>query len=245
MHFAKFTVGHHLLLESLFVLCYVIDNRYRKFALPALFTSVFYAAFFMSRVGMNPLPLGDLAFGMRAFTMLLFTSTDLVIRDAQKEYRRIGDKRDVPSLPFRSRLWWAFQLVYNPRGVNWNVEVPGLPPKPSAKTRGQFAIASLRRLCVLIVLDELNKWVLRANPYFTQAQDVQGWQWLWRMYSCGYAFNTWIELSMNYCWFMAFVSALGFTEPSDWPMPFGSITDTYSLAMFWGYVNTIVPRILC
>ena len=183
---------------------------------------------------MTPLPLGDMAFGMRGFSLLLYTSSDLLIRDAQKEYRKVGDKRDIPSLPFRSRLWWAFQLAYNPRAINWTNEVSGLPSKPQEKTRLEFIRATFGRACFWIVLDEANKWVLRRNPYFTQNPDIQGWQWLWRLYSCGYAFNVMTELTLHYCWVMGLVVLLGFTHPSDWPMPCGSLSHTYSLATFWG-----------
>ena len=243
MHKPQFTLGHQFVLEGLFVLCYAIDYRYRKHAFAVLLAASTYAAFFMNRIGSTPFPLSDLYLGMRGFAVLLFTSADLFLRDAQKEYRRIGDKRDIPSLPFRSRLWWAFQLAYNPRGINWNVEVTGIPPKPTEKTRSEFISASFRKLGLWLVLDEVNVWILKQNPYFAPNPNVQGWQRLWKAYTCGYAFVTITQLSLNYCWTMIILSALGFTEPSDWVMPFDSLKYTYTLANFWGYVQHLLCTI--
>jgi len=232
----QYSLAHHVCLEILFVLTYTIRPSYRKHGFVAVALPALYALCFTKLTGATPGAFIDMGLGARLGQILLFSSNDFLLHNAQQEYRAIGDTRDIPSAPFLTRLRWAIQVWANPRGIGWTHEAKGLPPKTKETSRARFIKDLVVELVLWMAAYDVNKWILRQSPYYTQGQKLEGWQSLWRLSACGYAFNIIIKLGIQRSQLALICSCLGVTEPRDWPQTFGSLKYTYSLATFWGYV---------
>ena len=231
----QYNFGHHALIELFFIFVYTVRNPTRqKLAFLVLCGLVVHALLFRRMVGLTPLPFRDMAAGMRLTTLLVYASNDLLLHNALKDYRYLGDKRDMATEPFFSRLWWSAQVWANPRGVGWTHELKGLPPKPAKTTRLRFIVYLVADLLFWLVVYDLHKIILRRNPYYTREQHVEGWQKLWRLHSFGYGINMMAEVIMCFRLIAIGAIALGLSKPEGWPAPFGSLKDTHSLSSFWG-----------
>ena len=234
----QYTLAHHVCLELLFVLTYTIRPSYRKYGFVTVAVPALYAVCFMKLSGATPGAFIDMGLGARLGQILLFSSNDFLLHNAQKEYRAIGDTRDISSTPFPTRLRWAVQVWANPRGIGWTHEAKGLPSKPRETSRARFMTSMAIELVLWMSAYDLNKWALRQSPYYTQGQRLEGGQLLWRLSACGYAFGIIIKLGMQRAQLALICMSLGLTEPRDWPQTFGSLKYSYSLATFWGFVLT-------
>jgi len=232
----QLTFLHYVCIELLPIFAYTVPSRYRKLAFAAIAIPTLYVIFFMKIAGTAPFThILDIGIGMRLAAILLYGVNDLIIHDAQAEYRRIGDKTDVSTRPFLSRLWWSFQVYVNPRGVGWTQELSGLPPKPKESSRYRFLRFLALDLIRLLIIWDINGLIMRINPYYTREQRVEGFERLWRLtYSPGYAINLMVQISMEQSVVAILCLAMGYTRPDEWRPIFGSLKETYSLAKFWG-----------
>ena len=244
----RYTLGHHVLLEALFILLYAVP-RLRKLRFILLLLPIAYIFFFMRLPDATPYPYFDMALGNRFGTILLLSSADFLLlrRDPQEEYRSTEDKRDISRLPFHKRLWWALQVWGNPRGVGWTHQVQsGLPSRPTETSRSRFILKLGREVLTSLILYDINKAFLRRNPFFdprtvdsiASFNGLWGHRGLWRIHAAiGYSFN--LRLEMNHTHKIVALGCLlaGFTQPQDWPDLFGPLSDTYTLGGFWGFVR--------
>ena len=234
----QFTFLHYACIETISILAYAIPSKYRKLGFLTLAIPVFYVFAFMKTSGVAPVPLGDIGVGTRLVSLVLYASTDFLLHDAQKEYRPTSNNEDISKKPFLSRLWWAFQVWGNPRGVGWTQEVKGLPPKPRETFRLRFIGSLLVNLAFALVAHEVNWAIIRRNPYFKQSQHVEGWEWLWRIGTVGYGLNVLIQMQVHAAILAIICLFLGFTEPKDWPPHYRSITDAYTVSRTWRSVKS-------
>jgi len=232
----QLTMQHYACIELLPIFSYTLPSRYRKLAFTAIAVPVLYVIFFMRIAGTAPFThLLDIGIGMRIAAILVYAFNDLILHDAQAEYRRIGNKTDISTRPFFSRLWWSFQVYINPRGVGWTQEVSGLAPKPTETSRYRFIGLLVFDLFKLFIIWDINGLIMRMNPYYTREQRVGGFERLWRLtYSPGYAINLMIQATMEQRMAAVLCLALGFTRPEEWRPVHGSLTEAYTLARFWG-----------
>lgn len=58
---------------------------------------------------------------------MVYALDGIVIRDVQKVLYHVGEKPgQITSAGFLARFPWACQLQNNPRGINWNYDIPRL-----------------------------------------------------------------------------------------------------------------------
>lgn len=233
----QFTILHYLCIEAISILSYTIPSQYRNLGFFALAIPAFCIFAFFKTSGVGPVPLADIGIGTRTVSLVLYASTDFLLHDAQKEYRRTGDSQDISKRPFLARLWWAFQVWGNPRGVGWTQEVRGLPSKPKETSRLRFIGSMLVKLAVALVAQEINWAVIRRNPFFKRSQHAEGWEWLWRLGTVSYGLNVLIQMQIHVTILAIVCLSLGFTEPKDWPPHYRPITNAYTVSRTWRSVK--------
>ena len=234
----QYALLHHFAIEALCLASYTVKSPlYRKAFFIAITAAVGHAIFCANLAGVSGhSPFTDQFIGMRLASLVIFASVDLLIRDAQKEYRHVGDKDDVSQRSFLQRLWWAFQINVNPRGINWTYELTSaLPQKPQHKSRLSYAAFAIRDILVLSLLNEVHCLVSHLNPYFDPGvPKIEGNQWLWRLYSCGFALGLKWIITLEVRLASLVCMALGFTRPEDWPSVMGPVSEAYTVGRFWG-----------
>ena len=232
----QLTMLHYVSIELIYLFAYTVPSRYRKLVFAAIAIPILHVIFFMKIAGTAPFThILDIGIGMRLAAILVYAFNDFIIHDAQAQYRHLGDKSDISTRPFLSRLWWSFQVYINPRGVGWTQELSGLPPKPTETSRYRFLRFLVLDLIRLFIIWDINGLIMRINPYYTRDQKAEGFERLWRLtYSPGYAINLMIQLTMEQRMGAILCLALGYTRPDEWRPVFGSLKETYTLARFWG-----------
>jgi len=181
-------------------------------------------------------PFSTIGLASRVSAVVMFASTYILLSEPQKELRIVGDKRDISSRPYRERLWWAWKLWGNPRGIGWTHEPKrGIPPKPQGMSRRGFVLRQFGWLVVTLLLLDINGLVNRVNPYYsTPVPQITGYQWLWRLYMLGFGFNVILMMTIEYQVVSIICILLGFTQVEDWPPFFGSVSEAYTLGRYWG-----------
>ena len=184
-------------------------------------------------------PFSTMGFATRLSSVVMFASTYILLSEPQQEMKILGDKRDISSRPYRERVWWAWKLWGNPRGIGWTHEPKGgrIPPKPQGMSRRGFVLRQLGWLVATWLLFDINGLINRVNPYYsTPVPQISGFQWLWRLHMLGFGFNVMLMITIEYQVASIICILLGFTQPEEWPPFFGSVFDAYTVGRYWGYV---------
>lgn len=190
-------------------------------------------------------PLDTYAVAIRVI-FLFFTTLDYVlIRDAPKELRLIGDKTDMSKASFIQRHLWAAKLLYSPRNIGWSHENPKhFPPHPNYASRWQSIAAKLKWWICLLLIHDVNLTLIRMNPMFKNVPPVfdsgvlgDVTQLLRRLH-LGIGLLVAIIVSTESFTLIVGVIwvALGFSDFREWPWVFGSMWEAYSVRTFWRYV---------
>jgi len=186
---------------------------------------------------------------VEAVMILLLSASDyLLLTDVQRELRLIGQSKSISDAPLSDRLIWAFKLVTGPRGIGWAHEPTAvLPPRPTTLTRGQFIVSRIKWLVFYALVFDVGQMLARHNPSFQQTAPPLAEQGLlWRSYTMFTFFiisPTFLIMGWNLIPSLVFVTA-GFSEPSEWPHLFGSMSEAYTIHNFWRSVNSISGSIL-
>lgn len=147
-----------------------------------------------------------------------------------------------------SRIWSAFDMTFNPRGINTPWQIRGLPQSSffeGKPIRGKFLI---RQLCIFawqyVVFDVLIS--VAHERWEDQATSAEGKE-LSHLETPAGPLSLQITIQMVASFFvtrlaldlihrlMSMVTVGTYlSDPTDWPPMFGSIWDSYTLRLFWG-----------
>ncbi|KAH8773842.1 membrane bound O-acyl transferase family-domain-containing protein [Diaporthe sp. PMI_573] len=143
------------------------------------------------------------------------------------------------------KLSWAFMLILNQRGVGWNHQVKNVPKVTQTK-KSAFLINRLFWLATnFLMADLLFHLGIRffyTNPETGVVGDVNS-KFLTLDYACpGWRFTTifvfaatpYFALSFQNSLFSIIFVSLGFGGPEDWPDQFNSISEAFTVRLFWG-----------
>lgn len=162
---------------------------------------------------------------------------------------------DATTVPYRKqskdhagvwpRIWSAFRMTFNPRGVNTPWQIKNIPPFSSfyggKPRRARFLVRQSFMLAwQYLVLDALltvthATWGGKGGVEFSYLDTPDGRlsiQTITQMVAS--FFVTHLALDSVHRVLSMFFVALTLSEPSDWPPLFGSMWDSYTLRLFWG-----------
>ncbi|KAG6918897.1 hypothetical protein DXG01_010552, partial [Tephrocybe rancida] len=159
-----------------------------------------------------------------------------------REYRHstdVGD--DEPrKRSFGRRFYWAGCVLLSPRGFGWNYQVSNVPAAPSLN-RGRFVISRIFRVIALFLIIDAGQTFIHTRAMFLvsdeelQYASITSHGLLFRFLSIlawmsgGYA-----GIRVHYDLASTLSVLLGLSKPADWPEPFGSWKEAYTVRNFWG-----------
>ncbi|CAA7263535.1 unnamed protein product [Cyclocybe aegerita] len=231
------TLTYWLLTETTIIGAIAAPSQYRHPSFFFILSLICYQVFF-TKIDIGGELMAECGIGIRLFAQLVSTSYYLLLNDAQRDLRIIGDKEDIALKPFASRLWWAAHLYFNPRAVGWSHEARGkLPSRPTEKTALSFTISQLSFVARCFLLYTVAVYLSHQNPYFNRhgdSSDITGFARLWQLGTVLYFIMVSLGLSIQYTYLSIVWVALGLSKPKDWPRLFGSPADMYTIRRFWG-----------
>ncbi|KAF8971274.1 membrane bound O-acyl transferase family-domain-containing protein [Flammula alnicola] len=224
-----------LLSECLIILALASKSSQYRWVYFSLIFSLNYYQVFHSTISFGNI-VADYGLGCRLVAGVLFASQYTLLADGNRELRVIGAKSNISLAPFRSRVWWAASLLYNPRGIGWaHQPTPHLPPPPKHKTRSAFIVSQVFWIAVYVILYDANMTLMRANPYFMKDGIITSrYDCLWRLGGVCYLVMLYFVLSIEPMILSVIWVGTGISEPRDWPPLVGSVADAYTLRRFWG-----------
>lgn len=189
--------------------------------------------------------------GLAADVMMLICLVWLVnpIHDCRHE----SDTSPPNEQTWEQRVYWAFSLRRNPRGIGWNYQVcflhsfvskPGQPdpqvsnvPLPPKNPRWSFVRRNIVRSLCLFLLCDLTDTYFSYFPLFSQA-DAHPIP-IWGKFLDGIALvaqgaRVFAVLNMQHSILGVISVAAGISESRHWPKLFGHWSDAYTVRRFWG-----------
>ena len=185
-------------------------------------------------------PTFDYAF-IQAFIYVVPMASDyILLRNHQRELRKIGQKKTTSEMTFTERLVWAASLLATWRGIGWTHEPTAhLPPRPTA-SRGKFIVSQFLWIIFYVVIWDIASIHSQENPCFKAGgPSFTAFGWWWRTTSCVFIVSVYCTMNALYAAGSIVYVATGLYEPKDCPHLFGSILDAYTVRKCWGYVLTI------
>ena len=155
---------------------------------------------------------------------------------------------------FLKKFSWALNCIFNPRGIGTSWGIKRIPPfshhNPSyipsrmifIITRSLTAISFLFLLRAFNYIDSYYWELVRDGEYAPERESilrrlhqVDMYELLNRLYlPLQFILPTYSRLSAYHC-SLSVLAVLSGDEPSNWPPPFGSPADAYSLRRYWGH----------
>ncbi|KIM45547.1 hypothetical protein M413DRAFT_442221 [Hebeloma cylindrosporum] len=228
-----------LLLRVLLYAALVIPRvTIRRFLfIPILLLSIFVTLYTTTGTG-----LGDFGIGTSLGVSLFFASDYLLLcSDVQEDIRFEGQKEGMRSRPLMERMVWALRMNLNLRVIGTNVEPTShVPPRPSiTESRKTYILKQLAWLALYLPLRfatvEFNKW----NPRFSREASVLSvardeFPWWWRITILSSLVEVYLGMSTTYSVMSILSVGLNLSKPHDWPPPFASPLEAYTLRRYWG-----------
>lgn len=155
----------------------------------------------------------------------------------------------LPKEPARSKLWFAYDVLFSPRSVGKPWQVKNVPRFSSndpsyVPSRGAFLLrtSALLALCFLIhdfsaaqPPPDARLIAASKQPFFSRLSDVASEELVFRIIS---TISFWVNAAAYICLVpyacALFAVASGIGKPADWPSNFDSPTTAYSVRQFWG-----------
>lgn len=155
----------------------------------------------------------------------------------------------LPNQPARSRLWFAYDMIFSPRGVGKPWQVKNVPRFSSNDTsyvpnRGAFLLRTFTLAMICFLIHDISaaqpppdaRLVIASKyAFFSRLGDVTSEELVFRVASTiGFWVNAaaYLNLFPYACALVSLASGLG--KPADWPSNFDSPTTAYSIRQFWG-----------
>ena len=164
------------------------------------------------------------------FDMIFITHSDTLTNFKDSHGGKITER------PLNERVFWAYSLYTNPRGIGWAHESRHLPTRPSPSTsRWKFVGIQVFR-ALLCILAECTAYVLNAsNPGMTTldvplSQSALHWRALGVI---GFGVAGYSRINLMHCLLSTIVVGCGFSAPERWPNVFGSPLQAWSVQQFW------------
>jgi hypothetical protein len=180
------------------------------------------------------------------------------IANSLDNYRSEKNPASPRSMPVLKRLWWAFCVFNNARGLGWNYNVRTLPslsvrmmrlhdvqirkiPSCPTHTRKSFIISRIGHCIGYFLLLDLSWTYARYTSVYAHPGSYKMIPRTPRDFlmhaitSLLWAAGIIAPLSLQYTILATFCVAFDLTEPSEWPPVIGNFADAYSLRNFWGY----------
>ncbi|KAK6362644.1 hypothetical protein TWF730_000099 [Orbilia blumenaviensis] len=191
-----------------------------------------------------------------AYNCFLITSTLLYLEGIDASDPVIS--KPVNSRPpgYFIRLWRGLTYCVNARGINTPYQIKNVPAFDSKRpgwvpSRRRFLVTNLAWLVFLFlaqdlfycqelaVEDELKLvGISRENLIWRHPEDgpITGEEIGSRVLVSMLMWSMLIPIAVNlqYTFLSVLAVGLGISEPKNWPPPFGSPTDSYTLRLFWG-----------
>ncbi|KAJ3715557.1 membrane bound O-acyl transferase family-domain-containing protein [Lentinula guzmanii] len=185
------------------------------------------------------------ALGSCVFNTLHF----LVLVDPLKEYRHGSDDPRVGpnELQWTKRTYWVWRAVISLRNVGWNCQAPSLSTarhtaSQTGRDRLKFCLSALQQSFFNLLLVDAVQTILQTAPFLrnfdTQPgsnDSIRSLPYLQRAVCVATWFFGGYAGIRFYYYTVAFVCVgSGYSEAGDWPKPFGSLKEAYSVRNFWG-----------
>lgn len=177
-------------------------------------------------------------------TVLLFHASDyLLLCDAQRDLRFMGQAKPISDRPLGEKLSWALRLLSNPRGVGWNFEptshLPPRPPPSAREPRWRYVLKQVLWIAVYYPIRRTaSQWNL-SNPRYGRNIvaaniDRNAFPWWWRVTIWATIVDTYAMMTMIHCGLSAIAVACYISDAQDWPPLFASPLEAYTLRRYWG-----------
>ncbi|KAF3087274.1 hypothetical protein TWF569_008951 [Orbilia oligospora] len=191
-----------------------------------------------------------------AYNVFLISSTLLQLEGIDSTDPVIS--RPVNGRPpgYFTRLWRGLSYCVNVRGINTPYQIKNVPAFDSKRpgwvpSRRRFLATSTAWFLVLYLAQdffysqEITKedevkflGINRENLFWRHPQDgsITGDEMGYRIAVTSLMWSILIPLSVNlqYTFLSILAVGTGVSEPKNWPPPFGSPKDSYTLRLFWG-----------
>jgi len=177
-------------------------------------------------------------------TVLLFHASDyLLLCDAQRDLRFMGQAKPISERPLGEKLVWALRLLSNPRGVGWNFEptshLPPRPPPSAREPRWRYVLKQVLWIAVYYpIRHTTSQWNL-SNPRYGRNIvaaniDRNAFPWWWRVTIWATIVDAYAMMTMIHCGVSAIAVACYISDAQDWPPLFASPLEAYTLRRYWG-----------
>ncbi|KZT01625.1 uncharacterized protein LAESUDRAFT_731044 [Laetiporus sulphureus 93-53] len=178
------------------------------------------------------------ATGCTAMGHILIAFHLLCLSDPLNDFRHEHDKIPPREMSYARRVYWAFCVIFNSRGVGSTCQIANVPPR-SSEGKWTFVRQKLLTAFRWFLVVDLTQTYHRAHPLFSrQAEDIFSLATQGHVQRC---INIFVCLSslvahigLLYALPAAIIVALGISEPRDWPDMYGRWSDAYTVRRFWG-----------
>jgi len=155
----------------------------------------------------------------------------------------------LPKEPGRSKLWFAYDMLFSPRNVGkpWQVKnVPRfLSNDPSyIPSRGAFLLRTFALVVLCFLIHDISAAqpqpdarliAASKQPFYTRFRDVTSEELVFRIASTIVFWVNGAAYVGVFTYTFAFVAvAIGHGKPADWPANFDWPTTAYLVRQFWG-----------
>ncbi|KAJ4472956.1 membrane bound O-acyl transferase family-domain-containing protein [Lentinula aciculospora] len=169
---------------------------------------------------------------------LFFNALDfLAITDSYAEFRLAGQTVSPSSMSFFPRFLWCWKLILTPRGIGWAHEPKSvIPPRPKPQSRISFIISQLPSTVLLVFVADAANILLRSHPGFLPGgpsiTDVGPLMRFMNVFL--FATSSFYALQLQYKLLSIVATAVGLSNPENWPNLMGSWGDAYTIRRLWG-----------
>ncbi|KAF8869177.1 membrane bound O-acyl transferase family-domain-containing protein [Mucidula mucida] len=166
----------------------------------------------------------------------------LLLADPLSEYRHVADDIHPTQYGLLYRGYWCACVIHSVCGLGWNFQclwqMRHIFKRPSSEyPRWKFVRSRLTRVLWCILLLDAAQSYMTFNPSVFRHADAESVasQGYWRRCLNIFiaALNPYCGLSFPYYLVSALHVAIGFSQPMDWPDPFGSVKEAYTIRRFW------------
>ncbi|KAJ9607725.1 hypothetical protein H2200_007803 [Cladophialophora chaetospira] len=170
-----------------------------------------------------------------------------VLRDAEKEFRRVNtdeSARETPNEIKKMTLWqklrWNLDLFTTMRGIGWNWRVKNVDEVPLDTSRSAFVLEQILRASYCFAFLDIDEWYMRRTPFGDRTAPLPDFfslpllQQVFLGWESG--LRSGMSMVLGYYLLSAVVVGTGIHSPQSWPPMFGSfLTKGYTMRNIWGY----------
>lgn len=179
-------------------------------------------------------------------TTILLQSLDVwdllfLTKDPQTFFRKVGRDYSTQSLPIIERYKWAASILFSPRRLGTNAQIPNIPSYNGPTSRIDFALHNIRLLAAhtlrlaslwLTHIPNKNYYPILLNQ--PPAETLFTLAFRRSAAAATILITAYVLIDTSYLVASTVATLLGFTEAKDWPDIWGDFSQATTVRKCWG-----------